>query len=100
MARVVRHEATGPIKIDPATLPLGPDGKPKKIAVCACGLSSTFPTCDGTHKQLSEQPEQLHCYDPVIRAAIEANAGSIVMREPLLPPIRSVPPAAPSDAAR
>jgi CDGSH-type Zn-finger protein len=100
MARVVRHEATGPIKIDPATMPLGPDGKPKKIAVCACGLSSTFPICDGTHKQLNEQPEQLHCYDPVIKAAIEAMPGSVVMREPLLPPIRSVPPAAPSDASR
>src|ERR1051325_9803038 len=97
MARLVRHEAIGPVKIDPATLPLGPDGKPKKISVCACGLSRTFPTCDGTHKQLAEQPEQLYCYDPSVQPAIESR--SIIMREPLPPPVRSPPPAPPSGAA-
>lgn len=97
MARLVRHEAIGPVKIDPATLPLGPDGKPKKIAVCACGLSRTFPVCDGTHKQLAEEPGPIYCYDPSVRAAIES--GGIVMREPLPPPVRSVPPAAPSGGA-
>jgi CDGSH-type Zn-finger protein len=71
MARLVRHEATTPIKIDPATLPLGDDGKPRKIAICACGLSSKFPLCDGSHKQLNEQPGQLYCYDPVTKAIIE-----------------------------
>lgn len=97
MARLVRHEATGPIKIDPATLPLGPDGKPKKIAVCACGMSKTFPTCDGTHKQLSEEPEKLYCYDPAVRAAIES--AGVVMRDPLPPPPpKATPPAAPSGA--
>jgi CDGSH-type Zn-finger protein len=97
MARLVRHEAIGPVKIDPATLPLGPDGKPKKVAVCACGLSRTFPICDGTHKQLIEEPGGTYCYDPAARAAIES--GGIVMREPLPPPVRSTPPAPPSGGA-
>jgi CDGSH-type Zn-finger protein len=91
MARLVRLEGIGPVKIDPATLPLGPDGKPKKIAVCVCGLSSKFPICDGTHKQLNEQPGQVYCYDPALRALLEA-PGSVVMREPLLPPPPATPP--------
>ena len=71
MARLVRLEAIGPVKIDPTTIPLGIDGKPKKIAVCACGLSSTFPICDGSHKQLNERPGQLYRYDPVTKAVID-----------------------------
>ncbi len=112
MARLVRLEAIGPVKIDPSTLPLGPDGKPKKVAVCVCGLSSKFPICDGTHKQLNEQPGQVYCYDQSLRAVLETAPGSVLMREPLLPPPSampptslpppppSTPPTAPSDASR
>jgi CDGSH-type Zn-finger protein len=98
MARLVRLEGIAPHKIDPATLPLGPDGKPKKIAVCTCGLSSKFPICDGTHKQLNEQPGELYCYDPAIKALAEGGAPGLIMRDrPTPPPAK--PPAAPSDAA-
>ena len=41
MPRIVRHLATGPIKIEP---------QDKPIWVCGCGLSANFPHCDGTHK--------------------------------------------------
>jgi CDGSH-type Zn-finger protein len=71
MPRLVRHDAIGPVKIDPATLPLGEDGKPKKIAVCACGLSRKFPVCDGTHKTLTEQPDKLYIYDPATCHVVE-----------------------------
>lgn len=55
MARMVRHEATGPIKIEP---------QDKPVWVCACGLSATFPICDGTHKQgcRVEAPGTLYIY--------------------------------------
>jgi CDGSH-type Zn-finger protein len=49
MARLIRHEATGPHKIDPKTWPEG-----KFIFVCGCGLSKTLPFCDGTHKTCTQ----------------------------------------------
>ncbi|MBC7771565.1 MAG: CDGSH iron-sulfur domain-containing protein [Pyrinomonadaceae bacterium] len=61
MPRLVHHTATGPIKIDPRTL------DPNKIiSICACGLSQTFPFCDGAHKACreSEQPGTLYVYAP------------------------------------
>jgi CDGSH-type Zn-finger protein len=73
MSRIVRHSAIGPVKIDPSTLPLGVDGKPKPIFVCACGLSAKFPFCDGTHKICTnEQPGQVYTYDPATRAVVDA----------------------------
>jgi CDGSH-type Zn-finger protein len=57
MARLIRHERTGPIKIEP---------QDKPIWVCGCGLSRTFPICDGTHKGRckDEQPGTLYVYAP------------------------------------
>ena len=45
MARLVRHTATGPYRIEPQDFP-----KDKPIFICACGLSQNLPYCDGTHK--------------------------------------------------
>jgi CDGSH-type Zn-finger protein len=60
MPRLVHRTATGPIKIDPKTL--DPE---KMISICACGLSQTFPFCDGAHKtcRVTEQPDVLYVYD-------------------------------------
>jgi len=59
MARLVRTEATGPIKIDP---------QDKPIFICACGLSAKFPFCDGTHKVCrEEQAGTLYRYDPATK---------------------------------
>ena len=41
MARIIRHVAAAPVKIEPSDKP---------IFVCACGLSKNFPLCDGSHK--------------------------------------------------
>ncbi len=63
MARLVRHEATGSIRIDPQAKP---------IFVCACGISKSFPFCDGSHKKCREE-EAGHCYryDPATQEVIE-----------------------------
>jgi len=65
MARLIRHEAMGPVKIDPATWPRDEQGNLKPILVCACGLSQNYPICDGAHKgcRIAEQPGKLYIYD-------------------------------------
>lgn len=72
MARLVRHEQTAPLKIDPATWPRDEQGNLKPIFVCACGISAKFPLCDGTHKCCkSEEPGLVYRYDPQTRAVTE-----------------------------
>jgi CDGSH-type Zn-finger protein len=46
MARLVKHHAAGPIKIEP---------QDKPVFVCGCGLTKNFPFCDGTHKICSAE---------------------------------------------
>jgi len=66
MARLVRHEADGPIRVDPTDKP---------IFICACGLTSTPPMCDGSHKACKgERPGRVYVYDPTTKAVIEERA--------------------------
>ena len=68
MARLVRLEATGPIRIDPAQFPRDEHGNLKAIWICACGLTSTPPFCDTSHNACKhEQPGTLYEYDPVTK---------------------------------
>lgn len=64
MPRLVRFDATGPVKLEP---------REKPYFVCACGLSRTFPLCDGTHKTAcpAEPPGKLCIYDDTRSAIIE-----------------------------
>lgn len=56
MARMIRHEATGPIEVPP---------QDKSVWICACGLTQTPPYCDGAHKacRRDEEPGKLYIYD-------------------------------------
>lgn len=64
MARIVKHEATDPFKIEPANFPRDPQGNLKPIFICMCGLSSKMPICDGTHKGCrDEEPGKTYVYE-------------------------------------
>lgn len=55
MPRMIRHELKGPVKIDP---------QDKPVFVCGCGLTKTFPLCDGSHKGcVKEDDATLYTYD-------------------------------------
>ncbi len=56
MARLILHEATGPIEVPP---------QEKSVWICACGLSKNPPFCDGNHKLCKQQEEggKLYRYD-------------------------------------
>lgn len=66
MARLVRLEGMGPLKIEPQAKP---------IWVCTCGLSKTFPLCDGTHKGcVQEEAGTLYVYDRDRRTVVETRS--------------------------
>ncbi len=65
MPRIVRFEATGPVRIDP---------QDKPVFVCGCGLTKNFPFCDGTHKACrNEEPGKTYRYDPESGKAVEVS---------------------------
>ena len=63
MARMVRHEATGPYRID---------AQEKPVFICACGLSKNLPHCDGSHSHCKdEQSGTLYFYDTQRETVVE-----------------------------
>jgi len=72
MPRLVRLDATGPIKIEPAAFPRDEQGNLKPIWICACGLSSAMPYCDKSHKVCKdEEPGVVYRYDSTTKARTE-----------------------------
>jgi CDGSH-type Zn-finger protein len=63
MARLVRHEATGPIEVKPQT---------QSVWICACGLTQNAPFCDGSHKiaKQNDKPGQVCVYDKARKAVV------------------------------
>ncbi|RMH24897.1 MAG: CDGSH iron-sulfur domain-containing protein [Planctomycetota bacterium] len=63
MPRLVRHDLTGPIKIEP---------QDKPVFICGCGLTRNFPFCDGSHKACkAERPDRLYVYDADTQTVVE-----------------------------
>ena len=57
MARIVKHEKKLPVAIEEK------DAK-FPIYICACGLSSNFPYCDGSHDHAKDEAENaIYVYD-------------------------------------
>ncbi len=91
MPRDVRFTAAANIKIDPnlrpGDQPSAPNVMPwprhengdlKVVSICACGISATFPFCDGAHKVCKdEDPSCLYRYDVPTR--------TVVSKTPLTP---------------
>lgn len=60
MARLIRSDRDGPIRIDP---------QDKPVFICGCGLTGDFPYCDGSHKHCkNEKPGNIYKYDPKTKA--------------------------------
>ena len=55
MARLVKHEETGPYEI--------PEGTELPAWICGCGLSKNKPYCDGSHKKTRDEGAGLFTYD-------------------------------------
>ena len=63
MPRMIRHELKGPVKIDP---------QEKPVFVCGCGLTKTFPLCDGSHKACAKEDDAtLYVYNKAKEKVIE-----------------------------
>ncbi|MFK7961424.1 MAG: CDGSH iron-sulfur domain-containing protein [Phycisphaerales bacterium] len=55
MARMIRCEGDGPIRIDP---------QDKPVFICNCGLTRNAPFCDGAHSAIKrEEAGTLYVYD-------------------------------------
>jgi CDGSH-type Zn-finger protein len=67
MARLVRHDADGPIRIDP---------QDKPVFICGCGLTKNVPFCDGSHKSCKgEEAGKLYIYDESGPREVESPPG-------------------------
>jgi CDGSH-type Zn-finger protein len=95
MPRLIRHDQTGPYRINPEDFPK--DGKP--IWICGCGLSSKMPYCDKAHKACAaEQPGVLYTYDSATKQITGSQPDPNPPALPALTPPAPAPPPPPGAA--
>lgn len=58
--RVIVHDETGPLKLDEDDI----DPEKGDVAICLCGLSESYPYCDGSHRATADEDDgTLYEYD-------------------------------------
>ena len=55
MTRLIKHSTDKPF------IHITPSGY--KVKICMCGVSKTYPFCDGSHSKTKDEDNQLCCYD-------------------------------------
>lgn len=58
MSRLIRHDATGPRKLDLEDF----ENEKGNVAICQCGLSEEYPFCDGSHRTTRSEDDELYRY--------------------------------------